>query len=420
MRKYFNEIKKEIAMRTFQVVFCVLFLALTGCSGNYTQDLKQADQVYEAGDRDAAKKLYLKAAKKESPEAHFAIAYKYNVTPEESIYHFSKAAKRGHDEALDYALDALLFRANSLERANPQKALEIYKQAKRANPKIKLYDEEVKLKTIQMSVEPGPFDWKAFCKKYNVAPHDDEAMYHVWVIAEEASRGGRFGKPDPKLILQLVSRGGWAPAELEYAVEDVYKNWKSGTVKEFNICDYITSGGGMAFCASRSDDQDEKNRNKRVSDIRQKLNAKNHKLLDAAYASAVKFIDSKASNEEGHGGSGRGAWIIGSQMEQKNAYLDLVEKVRSGYKPSPKSSFVEADRKLNETYKKVMAKLKKKADDYNVPRVDDVRAVQRLWILYRDTNVKLFMAINPAGGEDVWKSWVTEVREKQLKDILAL
>jgi hypothetical protein len=177
-------------------------------------------------------------------------------------------------------------------------------------------------------------------------------MYHVWVIAEEASRGGRFGKPDPKLILQLVSRGGWAPAELEYAVEDVYKNWKSGTVKEFNICDFITSGGGMAFCASRSDDQDEKDRNKRLSDIRQKLNAKSHKLLDVAYASAVKFIDSKASNEEGHGGSGRGAWVIGSQMEQKNAYLDLVEKVRSGYKPSPKSLFVEADRKLNETYKK--------------------------------------------------------------------
>jgi uncharacterized protein YecT (DUF1311 family) len=36
---------------------------------------------------------------------------------------------------------------------------------------------------------------------------------------------------------------------------------------------------------------------------------------------------------------------------------------------------VEADRKLNETYKKIMANLKKKADDYNAPRVDDVRAV---------------------------------------------
>jgi len=67
-----------------------------------------------------------------------------------------------------------------------------------------------------------------------------------------------------------------------------------------------------------------------------------------------------------------------------------------------------------------MVNIRKKADDYNVPRVDDVRAVQRLWIPYRDATVKLFMAISPAVGEDVWKSWVTEVREKQLKAILSL
>lgn len=157
-----------------------------------------------------------------------------------------------------------------------------------------------------------------------------------------------------------------------------------------------------------------------MSVIGQKLNERSRKLLDSAYASAVKFIEAKASNEEGHGGSGRGAWIIGSQIEQKNAYMDLVEKVNTGFNPSPKSYFAEADRKLNETYKKVMGGLKKRADDYNVPRVDDVRAVQRLWIPYRDASVKLFMQINPAITEDVWKSWLTEVREEQLRGILQL
>lgn len=402
---------------TFLLLSSILF---AGCGSDYKEDLKQAEKAYEAGDKESAKKLYIKAADKGSAEAHFAIAYKYNVTPQESIYHFSEAAKKGHEEALSYALDALLFRANSLERANPQKALEVYKQAKKANPSLKLYDEDVKLKTIQMSIEPGVFDAKAFCKKYNVLPDDDDAMYHVWMIAEEVSKGGRFGKSDPKLILQLVSRGGWAPAELEYAVEETYKNWKNGVVKEFNICDFITSGGGMAFCASRADDKDEQDRNAKLKVISQKFDGRARKLLDVAYASAVKFIESKTSNEEGHGGSGRGAWIIGSQIEQKNEYLELVEKVRAGFKPATKNAFVKADRKLNETYKKVMAKLKKKVDDYNVPRVDDVRAVQRLWIPYRDANVKLFMAINPAVGEDVWKSWVTEVREKQLVEILEL
>ena len=140
-------------------IFAFLLLPaifLTGCGGDYKKDLMEADKIYGAGDRESAKKLYIKAANKGSADAHFAIAYKYNVTPEESIYHFSEAAKKGHEDALDYALDALLFRANSLERANPKKALEVYKQAKKVNPSIKLYDEDVKLKTIQMSVEPGP------------------------------------------------------------------------------------------------------------------------------------------------------------------------------------------------------------------------------------------------------------------------
>ena len=163
-----------------------------------------------------------------------------------------------------------------------------------------------------------------FCKKYDVLPHDDDAMYHVWRIAEDASKGDRFGKPDSKLILQLVSRVGWAPAELEYAVEATYKDWKAGKVKEFNICDYITSGGGMAFCASRANDSDEKDRDARLKATGQKIGDQASKLLGLAYASAVKFIDSKTSNEERHGGSGRGAWVIGSQMEQKNEYLDLV------------------------------------------------------------------------------------------------
>jgi len=97
-------------------------ILLTGCGGDYKEDLRQADKLYEAGDRESAKKLYVKAANKGSADAHFATAYKYHVTPEERIYHYSKAAMKGHEDALDCALDALLFRANSLERANPQKS----------------------------------------------------------------------------------------------------------------------------------------------------------------------------------------------------------------------------------------------------------------------------------------------------------
>jgi len=408
-------------MKKYYLAILLFVFIFSGCRGGYVQYLEQANQAYESGDKESAKDFYLKAANKGSAEAHFALAYKYHVTPEESVYHYSEAAKKGHEKALDYALDALLFRANSLKIADPQKVLQVYKQAKKANPTLKLYDEENKLRIMKMCVEPGDFNAEAFCKKYNLKPANDQTMYHVWKIAEEASRGGRFGKPDPKLILHLVARGGWAPAELEYAVEEAYKNWRNGEAKEFNICDHITSGGGMGFCAARADEEDKKDREAKLVTIEKKLNENDKQLLRKSYDSAVKFIEMKASDEEGHGGSGITAWIIGSEMDQKNAYLKLVADVQAGYKPEVKYDFAEADRILNETYKKVLQDIEGRSkDNYYLPSVDKLREVQRLWIPYRDDAVKLFVTINPSIDEASWKSWLTEVREKQLSKILQL
>jgi hypothetical protein len=61
--------------------------------------------------------------------------------------------------------------------------------------------------------------------------------------------------------------------------------------------------------------------------------------------------------------------------------------------------------------KKVMASLKKKADDTMCPGLSCSRCSAAV-DPYRDATVKHFMAINPVLGEDAWKSWVTEIREK--------
>jgi hypothetical protein len=44
--------------RKYSFLFLLFVFVTTGCGGNYRQDLKQADQSYEAGDRDAAKKFF--------------------------------------------------------------------------------------------------------------------------------------------------------------------------------------------------------------------------------------------------------------------------------------------------------------------------------------------------------------------------
>ena len=75
--------------------------------------------------------------------------------------------------------------------------------------------------------------------------------YDIWELAEEASKGGRFGKPDPELVFNLVMRGGSVPDEFESAVNEVYHNWKNGIVMQFCICDHVVSDVGIGYCSVR-------------------------------------------------------------------------------------------------------------------------------------------------------------------------
>jgi hypothetical protein len=295
--------------------------------------------------------------------------------------------------------------------------LALYYEAKKANTDLKLHDEENQLRLMKMCVEPKGFDAQKFIEKYGI--DDDEDQYWVWKLAEEASRGGRFGKPDPELVFNLVIRGGLVPAEFESAVEKTYNNWKKGVVKPFNICDHITSGSGQAFCASRANVEDEAKRASKLKKLKTQLREDAGQLVDKAYDAADKFIDAKADFEEGHGGTGMAAWALDSKMKQMNEYLELIEKVIKGFKPAPADAFKTADQKLNDKYRQLMNRLNK--TDLNQPywlaTPDNIRSVQRLWIRYRDASARLFSHIDPSVEENVWNSWLTERRIADLDSI---
>ncbi len=413
-------------MKIIIISFLALIISTAESFGQeYEKYLLKANKSYESGDRETARKLYLEAAEKGNAEAHFALASKYVVTIEESIYHYSEAAKKGHEEALNYALEELLFRANSLSISNPQKALDLYYEAKKANPNLSLYDEENIVKVMKMCAEPKGFDAEQVMDKYGIKDNKDEQYpdYYVWELAEEASREGRFGKPDSELVLNLAIRGGMVPAEFMSAVEEVYANWKKGIVKEFNICDYVTSGLGMAYCASKANNKGEKEREIKLNKLKEKLDKNTVQLLDKAYDTAVQFIELKASNEEDHNGTDYIARIIDSEMKQKNQYLELIETIYAGSLSifESENSFANTNQKLNEIYQYVLHEVKKKLKESDYPITPDkIKAVQRLWIPYRDASAELFVCLNPSIDKKIWKSWLTKRRIKELKLLLEL
>ena len=141
-----------------------------------------------------------------------------------------------------------------------------------------------------------------------------------------------------------------------------------------------------------------------------------------SFSIAGKFIEEKAWKEELHGGSGYAAWTRDSIRQQKTEYLDLIEKINNDIRPDKLTQRNDSDRILNKTYQVVINRLKKKPiSNFNASiNEEGVRSVQRFWIQYRDTTAKLFAQILPFIDENTWKNWLTEIRIKELKQILKL
>lgn len=404
--------------------YILVFNTIAVFSQDYNEYLLKAEKSYKEGDLETAKQMYLKAAELGSADAHFAIGYKFIVPKEEKIFHFSEAAKLGHAEALKYALDALLLRANSITDANPEKALEIYETAKKKNPSLTLYDEENIIITINKCAEAGSFDTYAFIEEYDLEEEVIEANtpYHIWKLAEEASIGGRFGDPDPTLTFQLICRGSWVPAELEIVVNEFYEYWKKNIVKEFDICNYVTSGDGINFCSLRDE---EKAQMKLLSDLKNIINSVDENtqpLVEPAYHAAVRFIEEKAWKEEGHDGSGYITWTSNSIEEQKANYLNLIREIKLGTVPADVKNLKDSNKEMKLMYKSVLARLKDQPIQGMHFRIDQksLKDVQKIWIPYRDKSALLFSHLSPEADMDFWESWLTQIRTSQLKKILEL
>jgi len=404
--------KKIATIFYFLFTFNICVFAQNG------QDLvEQANKLHKAGDKKKAEQLYLKAAAQGNADAHFALAYTYVRSQEEYIFHYGEAAKRGHSKALFYVFEKMLFRGNSLTRVDPQKAYHIYQAAKKSNPALGQQEGEgSNIDVIKKCMEVGPFDGQAFMDKYGLTKEKLDGNYEIWQLAEEASRGGRFGDPNPELTFQLIIRGGHVPAEFTLAALAAYKNWKNNQVWHFDICDFITSGQGGALCSFRKRQVFENEFDEKFSKLKSRLDIDTQKLLNAAFKVAAEFFQMKTWKEEGHGGTGRITWENESMEEKKADYLAFFDSIIDGVAVDTITSNTDWDKELNTTYKEIMRQLKANpvmGHNYSIT-AEGVRKVQRLWIPYRDKSAKLYAVIVPSIKEEAWRNWLTKIRTKQI------
>lgn len=405
-------------MRLIKIVILLVLSAALFCHEDSL--LEKAKYQYKIGHKEKAKELFTEAAKQGSAEAHYLLGYEFALADKERTQHFVEAAKMGYQDALPYALEDLLFRAGDLWNANPRLALEVYKEAKQKNPSLKLYDEKNTVETLELCAQAPPFNVENFARKYAIK-RPENSFYYVWELAEEASRGGRFGKPDPELVFQLVIRGGVVPAEFELAVKDTYKNWKEKKAVAFDLCQYVGSGYGMGYCATRGAKQSDKDFERQWQAFAGHYDKALQKQIHDAHNAAMRFLEEKVWGEEGNDGSGYVAWATESLTKQKQEFFKFTQKVATGYKPAVRK-LDDSDKELNQVYRQVIHALKDKpisGGHFQVTE-DTVRKDQLLWIQYRDRVARMYTALNSGLTLADWKSLLTDERVAGLKAILEL
>lgn len=367
----------------------------------------------------------------EHPMQHEAIPLS---TPHEAkVQRYEAAARAGDMDALSYYLDALVFRANSVTAADPERAyaflselLEERRRKPRGNESEYLwrwYDEA--LECLRMAAEAGPFDGHAFLARHGLdSPDGLPGIYEVWEWAEQAALGV-FGDPDPDLIFQLVIRGGMVPNEWKLAVRDVYPKWKAGKTFEFDLCRYVGSSMGVGFCNSRRADQQEWVMELRIAAMQKHLPTEWSHLPQDVYQAAKTYFRSKAETEEGHGGFGgwRFRHIENATLRHVREFMRWLEA-----RQDPRLPYHERDpQKTKSELEYVLSQLAEilaegpyvEPAGYEIAW-EGIAETQRRWEDFRDVLHALLNAIHDETYADAWIEWLYARRTWELERTLGL
>lgn len=390
--------------------------------------VEQAVEIYNNGDKERAKEIFLELSKKGDYNADFELFYRYINTPEDSYKYLRNAAINGHKEAMDYFLDMTIYRAETFKRSNPKDALIVYKEyMKKAK---KEHDEKAlkKLDFITKCAEVPTLNAREFCEKYGLLYEDNEIQnewYYIWQLAEEASReDGRFGKPDPTLILQLIICGGLVPAETSFAINEFYEYYKKGEVHEFKIENYVTSGFGINFCSMREQEKINNSLDEKVNTLKKSIKIDNQESFDKAINSSRVFIDTKIWNEECHDGSGYITWALASSNKQKNELLEYIEQLFANSTPASNNKNIsELTFELNQLIEKRNA-LTPSEDGSLIQghkfsvTLEDMKIVDSLWQTYKENMNEFIKQQFGSKVSEEMNKWILQKRIEDLQTVL--
>lgn len=213
-----------------------------------------------------------------------------------------------------------------------------------------------------------------------------------------------------------------APREIEGRLDRLADMEFAGNqAKVIDICDVVSSGGMMAFCADLHSRRNEASRRSSIESFQAHWESPEKLAYAKVRQAEEKFAELRAWSETDQRGTGYIAFSTWA-AEQVNARLfDLLQQAEAGESPPHTQAEAKSlDRQLNEVY----AKLKASPDPEPGPgaatvTMDNIRRTQRAWLALRDAWVRFAALRYPSVPAHAWVGHFTEQRLKELRDLLA-
>ncbi len=227
-----------------------------------------------------------------------------------------------------------------------------------------------------------------------------------------------FGvKRDLNLSIRLACANvGFAEAEIEGRVEHL-KKLSSGEFKEvFDLCDDITSGYMMGFCAGVHSEMDSIRRQKTIDSVMKGWPKKDSEAYATLRKAASDYFKERVFSEVDMSGTARAAEEVGEQETLEESFKEkIVTADKCGFTLYKDGQLNDADKELNNVYSKVM---NAKDPIWGTVTKQRIRATQRAWLRYRDAWV-IFGAVRcPEVTASSLKTLLTKERTLQLGEFI--
>lgn len=213
-----------------------------------------------------------------------------------------------------------------------------------------------------------------------------------------------------------------APAELDGRLEHLdAMAGSSGKSERFDLCDDITSGYMMGFCASRGAEAAKVDRDRRVTALTATWSAAERAAFAKVRMAADAYFDASVDGEVDMSGTARGAMAVGAREALEDALVSALDAFGKGQLPQGGAAeFAAADQQLNANYTAAMNYYKAQAAEGTAGSVnpEGIRGAERAWIRYRDAWVAFGAQKYPAVGADAWRTYFTRERAQALKDLV--